>query len=111
MTVFRLNVLAKASQDAAAIVRWLTKRSSAGALHWVDAFNKALDNITSDPLRFGEAPERVRIPVPIRQVLFKTRRGKFYRAVFIVVDAEVRVLRVRGPHQRLLRKRDMPGLE
>lgn len=111
MIAYRLNVLAKAETDALKIARWLGKRSPKGAYSWVDAYEDALARIKRDPLSFGEAPERVRPPRDIRHVLFKTRRGKYYRAVFIVVGDEVRVLRVRAPHQRILRRRDMPGLQ
>jgi len=36
---------------------------------------------------------------PIRHVFFRTRAGRTYRALFLLVGDEVRVLRVRGPGQ------------
>ena len=38
----------------------------------------------------------------IRHILFKTRRGKTYRAIFIIRTDTVFVLHVRGPGQDLI---------
>ena len=110
MTPYYVNVLRKARRDAGAIVDWLTTRSPRGAERWEEALRKALERLAENPLAYGEAPERVRSPVKLRQILFKTSKGKYYRAVFVVVSSEVRVLRIRRPHQRVIRRRDMPGL-
>jgi plasmid stabilization system protein ParE len=110
MTPFFVNVLRKARRDAQAIVDWLATRSPAGALRWEAALRAALDKLAEDPHACGEAPEQVRPPVKIRHILFKTRKGKYYRAVFVIEEYEVRVLRIRRPHQRVMRRRDMPGL-
>jgi hypothetical protein len=32
-------------------------------------------------------------------LLFKTRRGRYYRLVYVIAEDEVHVLRVRGPGQ------------
>jgi hypothetical protein len=42
---------------------------------------------------------------------FKTRHGRTYRILFLLADQEVRVLRVRGPGQRPVSKRDIPANE
>ena len=49
------------------------------------------------------APEDEFVDEEIRQAFFQTRRGQRYRVLFTVIDNEVRVLHIRGPHQRLLR--------
>jgi plasmid stabilization system protein ParE len=110
MTRYYVNVLRRAQRDSQAIVDWLTTRSPAGARRWEGALREALVKLAENPDSYGEAPERVRPPTKIRQILFKTPKGKYYRAVFIIVDEEVRVLRIRRPHQRVMRRRDMPGL-
>ncbi len=42
----------------------------------------------------------------LKQAFFRTRRGRSYRAVFVIVGDivgdEVRILRVRGPGQELI---------
>ncbi len=40
-----------------------------------------------------------KVQLPIKQVFFRTRRGRSYRAIFLIVGDEVRILRVRGPGQ------------
>ena len=40
--------------------------------------------------------------------VFKTPHGRNYRLLFIIMEGEVRVLRVRGPHQKRLSRRDLP---
>lgn len=45
------------------------------------------------------AAEAREIGLPIKQAFFRTRKGRTYRAVFLIVGDEVRVLRVRGPGQ------------
>ena len=110
MSAYSVVVAKRARRDAVAIADWLLKRSPLGAERWATAYNEALKKLADDPLQFGEAPERVRTSVKLQQILFKTPKGKYYRAVFIVVENEVRVLRIRRPHQRIMRRRDMPGL-
>lgn len=110
MTPYYVNVLRTARRDARAIARWLNTRSPTGAIRWEKALADAIRRLGENPLGYGEAPERVRSPVKLLQILFKTPKGKNYRAVFVIVGDEVRVLRIRRPHQRIMRRRDMPGL-
>ena len=110
MTSYFVNVVAQAERDAEKIFDWLAARSTAGATRWAMALRTAYERLAENPLAFGQAPERVRPPVKIRHILFKTPRGKHYRAVFVIEGDEVRVLRIRRPHQRVMRRRDMPGI-
>jgi hypothetical protein len=48
---------------------------------------------------FGSAPEDKDHEETIYQVIFKTRRGLPYRALFIVRGDQLYVLHVRGPGQ------------
>jgi hypothetical protein len=52
-----------------------------GAQRWRDAFAAAIDRLADNPLACGKAPERFRPTVDILQILFKTSKGKYYRAV------------------------------
>jgi plasmid stabilization system protein ParE len=87
MTPFYVNVLRKAWRDAQAIVDWLSTRSPAGAMRWEAAFRTALKKLAENPHGCAEAPEQVRPPVKIRHILFKTPKGKQYRAVFVIEGA------------------------
>jgi hypothetical protein len=57
---------------------------------------------------FAEAPESGPLKRSLRQAPFKTRRGRVYRIVFEASENEIMILRVRGPGQSPLRRRDLP---
>ena len=59
-----------------------------------------MQRVVEHPRRFPLAPENSLATLgEVRQFLFKTRRGRTYRAVYVIMDDEVRILRVRGPGQ------------
>jgi plasmid stabilization system protein ParE len=97
----------RAQADIDEILRWIRKRSPRGAQAWQDALLKALANIQSRPAGFAMAHERSLRSRDVRQALFKTRKGKRYRILFVATE-EIRVLRIRGSGLRLLSQRDMP---
>jgi toxin ParE1/3/4 len=95
----RVVVLTRAQDELLSIALWLAERSPEGALRWLDAFDVAKAHLAANPFAFGLAPEDESVRRGIRQVFFKTPHGRRYRALFTVVDDEVRVLHVRGPGQ------------
>ena len=97
----------RASQDIRRIVRWLRKRSQKGAASWLRSMWQAALNIAEDAERYGYASEADNLTEPVREALFKTRRGRRYRIIFVFTDSKVRILRVRRPGERPLRDRDL----
>jgi plasmid stabilization system protein ParE len=91
------------------IFNWLVHRSVRGAISWYLAFGRAVEKIAASPEIFAEAPESRPLARQLRQALFKTRRGRIYRIVFELSDAEIILLRVRGPGQPRLRRRELPS--
>jgi len=55
----------------------------------------------------GIAPEDADHDETIYQIIFRTRRGLPYRALFVVRENDVYVLRVRGPGQDLVAPDDL----
>src|SRR5262249_615023 len=104
-----LRIVERARSDADSIFNWLVHRSTQGAISWYLAFHQAIEAIASSPVSFGEAPESHALGRQLRHAPFKTRRGRVYRIVFEVSDTEITILRVRGPGQSPLRRRDLPG--
>jgi plasmid stabilization system protein ParE len=105
-----VNILPKAGECShylSMISLWLAKHSQAGAERWLDALQAAVDSLASGPERYAYAPERTRLKRPIRQYLFGTPRGRVYRLLYLVEGSEVRILRVRAPGQRLIRRTDI----
>lgn len=104
---FRVNVLRRAKQDQRRIVRWIAERSSSGAEAWVNAYERMLRRLAEHADTLALASENDDFDYALREVLFKTRRGLVYRAVFTIVGDEVRVLRIRGPGQDDLTREDV----
>jgi hypothetical protein len=96
---FIVRELPKARQDKDSIFRWLDERSPAGAIAWLDAYDALLERVEQDAESFGLAPEKQDCDFDVRQGLFKTRRGRVYRALFFIDGQDVYILRVRGPGQ------------
>lgn len=103
-----LRILPRAERDAQHIFEYIAARSPEGALRWWDAFQQAAWRITVNPGRYGYAPENSHSHRDLRQFLFKTRRGRTYRGIFVIVDDQIRVLRIRGPGQAPLEEDEMP---
>jgi hypothetical protein len=96
---FVVRELPRARQDKAGIFAWLYERSPTGAAAWLDAYDSMVEKLQKDPASFAEAPESKDCETQIRQVLFKTRRGRVYREIFFIKGDEVFIARVRGPGQ------------
>lgn len=104
---FRIIIQQLASEDVETIFLWLRSRSPNGARRWYDAFHEAANLLVNEPTRHALAPESIRLTEPVRQTFFKTRSGRLYRILYLVVDDEVRILRVRGPGQPLISHEDL----
>ena len=99
---YRLRILPRAEADVDHIFTWLWNREPAGALRWYAAFERAARALPASPLGYSRAPEAEFADLELRQFFFKTPRGRTYRGVFVMVDDEIQILRVRGPGQRRL---------
>jgi plasmid stabilization system protein ParE len=104
-----LRIVERARADVDDIFNWLVGRSAQGAISWYLAFRRAIDKVSDSPEGCAEAPESQRLGRRLRQGLFKTPRGRMYRIVFELSDTAIIVLRVRGPGQGPLRRRDLPA--
>ncbi|MGD9722956.1 MAG: type II toxin-antitoxin system RelE/ParE family toxin [Pirellulales bacterium] len=104
---FRVNLTDAAKDDIRAILRWIAERSPDGAEAWYGRWLAVLESLKEGGASFGLAPESEDHSESIRQVVFRTKRGRRYRALFSVRDDQVFVLHVRGPGQRLLRPDEM----
>jgi plasmid stabilization system protein ParE len=88
-----------AKRDKEVIYHWLHERSPAGAASWLRAYDSTVDRLKEDARSFGEALENKDCDFSIQQALFKTPRGRVYRAIFAIEGDVVYILRVRGPGQ------------
>jgi plasmid stabilization system protein ParE len=104
-----LRIVELARSDVDHIFNWLVHRSIQGAISWYLAFLNMAEEIGASPESFAVAPESNPLRCPLRQALFKTRRGRIYRIVFEISEFEIMILRVRGPGQSPLRTGDLPN--
>lgn len=99
---YTVVVLPRARDQITGIVQWLAEHSPEGAARWLVAYDEAVDRLADHAGDCGLAPEDEYVTLTIRQILFKTRRGQTYRALFTIEDSKVRILAVRGPGQELV---------
>jgi plasmid stabilization system protein ParE len=106
---FRVVLQNSARRDVEHIYDWIAARSQAGAGRWYAAFLKAASSLVESPESCGVAAEGEEIGHAIRQRFFRTRRGRIYRILFLVIEDEVRILRIRGPGQRPVGRDEITG--
>ena len=99
---YRIILQPSAESDVDQIVGYLAERSPQGAAAWCKAWNKLLAELRERAGGFGLAPESSQYEEEIRHALFKTRRGRTYRALFVIVYDTVHVIHVRGPGQNFV---------
>jgi plasmid stabilization system protein ParE len=104
---YRVVVLARARRDVDRIYDYIAENSPKGAHSWLSQFEKATKTLETNPYVAPLAPESKSFDIEIRHIMFRTKYGRTYRAVFTVVDDEVRILRVRGPGQPPVRPADI----
>ncbi len=104
---YQLHIHPLAEMDAEEIANYIAEHSIQGMLNWLDAYEDAQARITESPLAYGLIPDKVTGRDNYHQVLFKTKYGDRYRAVYLVEGETVHLLRVRGKGQKLLRDRDL----
>jgi len=105
-----VRILGRAQADVDDVYLWLRRSSPTGAVAWYSAFLDRYTGLGENAMSCALAPEAARLGIELRQAFFKTRRGRSYRLLFVVTSGEVRVLRVRGPGQRPVSKRDLPAV-
>ena len=91
-----------AAEDIEDILGYLVKHSPGGAVAWREALDDAIEFLKGSPEAAPFAPEDGLLNENIRHILFRTRAGRNYRAVFLIRGPTIHVLRVRGPNQDLL---------
>ena len=96
---FTVRELPAANRDKRHIFEWLFQRSPQGAAAWLDAYDQMIERRTAAADSYPAAHENQDLDLEVKQVHFKTKRGRIYRAVFHVDGRDVFILRVRDPGQ------------
>ena len=104
---YQVVVLRRAEQELDAAADWIAEYSPEAADRWFSAFVDALLSLEDDPQRCGLAPENVASSYELRQLIYRPRQGRTFRAIFTIKGNQVRVLRIRGAGQDLLAAEDL----
>jgi plasmid stabilization system protein ParE len=104
---YRVKILARARADFDAIIAWIAERSPEGADRLTARFEEALAKLEENPFVAPIASESKYLGEEVRHIMFRTKAGRTYRALFVVVGTEVRILRVRGTGQPPLTAREL----
>ena len=104
---FNVHELRRARGDIASIARWLADRSPRGARAWLDSYDDMVNRLKRQADSYALANEHENFDLDVRQVLFKTKRGRVYRALFLIDGQDVYILRVRGPGQAPVQPDDL----
>lgn len=96
---FQIQELRRARADIRSIVGWLAERSPRGARAWLSAYDDMLMRLKDHAGSCGRAQEADACKLDLRQALFRSRRGRVYRAIFFLDGPNVYILRIRGPGQ------------
>ncbi len=108
---YDLRILKQAEEEVRSIFEWLEERSPAGASSWFNAFQAAAKRLCGNPFAWPTAPEDSFVDFEVRNFVFKTRHGRKYRALYTVIDNEIRILHVRGSGQDAMTELDSPDDE
>ncbi len=97
----QVRVSRRAERDADAIFDWLAGRSPDGAIRWYEAYLATVRSLVDCAPGCPMAAEADRLGLDLRQVMFRTRKGRAYRLLFLIRGGDVHIMCVRGPGQDL----------
>ena len=99
---FRVDLTFRAERDVDHILSYLARRSPQGAATWFARWQEVLLDLRQSAGQKSLAPENDDHDEELRHAVFKTRRGRAYRAIFTIQDDLVLITHVRGPGQDLI---------
>ena len=92
----------RAERDLDLILSWISERSPQGARNWIERWDEVVRNLSTRPENYLPAPESADHQDEIRHIVFKTRSGRKYRALYVIRGNRVFVTNIRGPGQDLV---------
>ena len=92
----------RAEKDLDDILAWIASRSPQGARMWLARWKEVCRLLSERPETCLLAPENSDHEEDIRQIVFKTRSGRKYRALFVIRGNRVFITNLRGPGQDLV---------
>lgn len=100
MIRFEVLITARAQSDLNEARAFIAKHAPEAAERWYFGFLEALLALEQSPRTWPVAEEGSSVSFELRQFPYRSRNGSVSRALFTIVDEEVRVLAVRRLGQR-----------
>ena len=99
---YAVFLTSNAQRNVRGILSYIKQSSRRGAETWRRRWMEVLDLLRTTAGGCSLAAESADHDIELRQIVFKTRHGLPYRAVFLVRNDECLILHVRGPGQDLI---------
>ncbi|MGY8768785.1 MAG: type II toxin-antitoxin system RelE/ParE family toxin [Pirellulales bacterium] len=93
---YTIVLLPQAEKDFEEIYLYLLNRSPNGATSWANEFYSKLKSLETTSTIYGFAAENDSFDFELRQLIFKTKSGNAYRALFSILDGKVVIRHIRG---------------
>lgn len=106
---YQVKLTLQAERDLDHILEWLTQRSPQGAASWLRRWDEVRQFLSERADKCLLAPENEDHEEEIRHTVFKTRRGKKYRTLFVIREGCVYITNLRGPGQDLVPPEEFGG--
>lgn len=103
---FRVELTEGAYYDLDRLLAWLAARSPGAEERLSARFYESLPRLEANPFACGLAHENPEFPEELRHLLFETRKGRVYRALFVVRGDLVKILSIRAPGEKNVRPAD-----
>ena len=105
---FRVELAERAYQDLDRLMAWLAERSPGAEDRFSARSHEAILRLESNPFACGLAFESPEFAEELRHLLFETRKGRVYHALFIMRGDVVKVLSIQAPGEKPVRPEDLP---
>jgi Plasmid stabilisation system protein. len=104
--IYEVVIQPRALRDLDESQQWAAKHAPFTARRWYNRFIDRLHSLRRNPQHFGLAEESRKAKREIRQLLFG-KRPNVYRALFVIDNTQVRVIRVLRAQRRALTRRQI----
>lgn len=104
---FAVHISRRPERDTREVSQWISRKSRQGAIRWLDALEGVVDRLAEGADSYPLAKESRSLPFSVREILFRTPKGRRYRVIFAIEGSRVDVLSIRAPGQSPVTEADL----
>jgi plasmid stabilization system protein ParE len=97
----------RAIRDLNDATRYISRHAPETAEKWRRDFLESLLTLENNPHAYSLAEESKEFPFELRQYFYRTRSRRLNRALFVVLENQVRILAIRRPGQEAVGPHDL----